>query len=81
LKPDANNPPTEVTLTDGRRKLALPFIDPTATIMETAIEALRENRHGDKAKQQAAKDAKARNAAPQPGAAAAKAKVKGAAPE
>jgi hypothetical protein len=72
LKPDANNPPTEITLTEGRRKLALPFVDPSATVMETAIEALKDNRHADKAKQAAAKDGKARKGAPQPGDAKAK---------
>jgi hypothetical protein len=66
LKPDANNPPTDITLSEGRRKLALPFVDPSATVMETAVEALKENRHADKAKQQAAKDGNARKAAPGP---------------
>ena len=73
LKPDANNPPTEVTLTEGMRKLALPFVDPSATVMETAIQALKENRHADKARQRPVKAGNARNAAPQPGAAEAKA--------
>jgi hypothetical protein len=75
LKPDANNPPTEVTLSEGRRKLALPFVDPSATVMETAIEALKENRQADKAKQHAAKDGDPRKGAPQRGAAKAKTPV------
>ena len=66
LKPDANNPPTEVTLTDGRRKLALPFVDPSATVMESAIEAIKENQHADKSKQQAAKHGNGKKAAPGP---------------
>jgi hypothetical protein len=78
LKPGANNPPTEVTLTDGRRKLALPFVDPSATVMETAIEALKENRHAEKAKQASAKGDNRRNDAPAPG--SAKPKIPVAAP-
>jgi hypothetical protein len=72
LKPDANNPPTEVTLSEGRRKVVLPFVDPTATIMESAIEKIKENKHAEKARQHQAKDAKPRQAAPPPGAAEAK---------
>jgi hypothetical protein len=75
LKPDANNPPTDVTLTEGRRKVALPFVDPAATVMETAIEALKENRHSDKAKQHAAKDGNPKKAPGQPVEAKAKARA------
>jgi hypothetical protein len=79
LKPDANNPPTEITLSEGRRKLALPFVDPSATVMETAIEALKGNRHAEKAKQHAAKGGNAKKAPGQP--AEAKAKERAALPK
>ena len=66
LKPGAENPPTVITLTDGRRKRALPFVDPSATIMETAIDALKNSRKASKGKQPVAKDGEARQAAPRP---------------
>ncbi len=64
LKPDANNPPTEVTLSGGRRTSVLPFVDPSAIVMETAIQALKDNKHAEKAKQPEAKNAKPRQAVP-----------------
>ncbi len=51
LKPGAENPPTVVTLTDGRRKRALPYVDPSATIMETAIDSLKNSGAAARAKQ------------------------------
>jgi hypothetical protein len=49
LKPSAENPPTLVTLTDGRRKRVLPFVDPSASVMEAAI---KDAKGALKAKQQ-----------------------------
>jgi hypothetical protein len=62
LKPDANNPPTDVTLTGGRRKLALAFVDPSATVMESMIEGIKQ-RPNVKAKERLAKDSRANQAA------------------
>ncbi len=74
LKPGADNPPTVVTLTDGRRKRVLPYVDPSATIMETAIDALKNSKSAAKGKQHAAtKGGEAKKGAATPSAGAAKA--------
>ena len=75
LKPSAENPPTVVTLIEGRRKRVLPYVDPSSTIMETAIDALKNSKGAAKAKQHTAtKDGQAKKGAATPPAGAAKAK-------
>ncbi len=71
LKPEAANPPTVVTVTDGRRKQTLPYVDPALTNMETTIQSLK-NTSAGKMKPVPAKDAKGRPIAAAPGPAAAK---------
>ncbi len=56
LKPAAENPPTVVTLTDGRRKKALPYVDPSAVVMGAAIDALKTTKRGQKVQSPAPKD-------------------------
>jgi hypothetical protein len=81
LKPGAENPPTVVTLTDGRRKLALPYVDPSAAIMETAIDALKNSKHTAKGKAPVTKDGEVQKAPPPKGAAGAGEKPRAAAPK
>lgn len=64
LKPRADNPPTVATLTEGRRKRAFPFVDPSATVVQTAIESLKHAKGMAKTGQPAAKDGDARKAPP-----------------
>ena len=71
LKPESANPPTVVTVTDGRRTRTLPYVDPASTVMEV-IESLKNTRQGARAKKALVKDAKAPNVPPAPGAANAK---------
>ncbi len=82
LKPGAENPPTVVTLTDGRRKRALPYVDPSATIMETAIDALKNSSAATKAKQHlTTKDGGAQKGAPATSTGASKAKPRATPPQ
>ena len=82
LKPGAENPPTVVTLAEGRRKKVLPYVDPSATIMETAIDALKHSKSATKGKQHAAtKDGEAKKAPVATSAGTAKAKPRPTAPE
>ena len=62
LKPAAENPPTVVKLTDGRRKKTLPYVDPSAAVMGAAIDALKTSKRGQKAPSPAAKDGAAQKA-------------------
>ncbi len=81
LKPAAENPPTVVTLTDGRRKKALPYVDPAAAVMGAAIDALKTTKRGQKAQSPAAKDGKAQKAPAAGGAAPAATKPRATLPK
>ena len=61
LKPDAENPPTVATLTEGRRKQVLPFVDASAAVLGAAIDNAR---GAMKNKQNAAKNGEARKRRP-----------------
>jgi hypothetical protein len=81
LKPGAENPPTPFTLTNGRRKVLLPFVDPSAAVMQASIDAMKNTKRGANASAAAAKDGAVHKAPPANGAGAAAAKPRPAAPK
>ena len=64
LKPGASNPPTVVTLTKGRRKVFLPYVDSHTVAVEAIVESMKNAKAKEKNKPARAKAGDPAKAAP-----------------